>query len=87
MASLQSEIAHYVGQGFQVTSQTADSAALVKPKKFSLLAFFLMLGVFYLPFYAAKKPETVYLRLEGDRVKRSGGKWSLGRLAAEKMRS
>jgi len=91
--ALQEEIARYVGRGFEVTSQTETSASLVKRKRFSFLAFILLLllfalpGLLYVAWYAAKKDQTVFLYLEDDgRVRRRGGKWTLGRVISERAR-
>lgn len=93
-ATLQSEIARYAGKGYRVISQTPDSAQLVKPKKFSIVAFVLLLllgifpGVLYFAWYMAKKDETIYLYVESDgRVQRKGGKWTLGGAIAERVRA
>jgi hypothetical protein len=59
----------YVRKGFRVLSQTEHWAQLVKPKRFSLVWFFLGFGIFYLPYYLAKRDKTIYLRLEGDQVR------------------
>lgn len=60
---LQREIGRYVRKGFRVMSQTETTAQLLKPKKFSLIWFFLLLGIFYLPFYIAKKDKSIYLEV------------------------
>jgi hypothetical protein len=72
--------------GYHVVSQTETSAQLVKPRKFSRLGFFLLLGVFYLPFYLAKRDKTVYLYLEDGEVPRKGGSRRVGRIIANKVR-
>jgi len=59
--TLQAEINQYVRKGYQVVSQTETTAQLVKPKRFSLVWFFLFFGIFYLPYYIAKRDKTVYL--------------------------
>lgn len=59
---LQVQIDWYVKQGYRVVSQTDTAAQLVKPKVFSFVWFVLMLGVFYLPYYLAKRDKQVYLR-------------------------
>jgi hypothetical protein len=83
---MQEETAQWVGRGYHVVSQTETSTQLVKPKKFSLAAFFLLAGIFYLPFYLAKKDQTVYLFTEGGEVHRKGGSRKLGQLIADKIR-
>lgn len=69
-AILQAEINHYVQKGFRVVSQTARSAQLIKPKKFSVvwavIWFVLMLlpFVLYLLYYAGKRDQQVYLTVD-----------------------
>jgi hypothetical protein len=69
VASLDDAIRRHVGKGYHILSQTDHSAQLLKPKRFSLVWFFLGFGIFYLPYYLGKRDRTVYLTLEGDRVK------------------
>ena len=75
---LAEEVGRYASRGYHVVSQSETNVQLVKPKRFNLLAFVLMLGVFYLPFYLAAKGDAVFLYVEDGRVQRRGGKWSLG---------
>lgn len=69
-AILQAEIERYVEKGYRVTSQTARSAQLVKPKKFSILwaMVWLLLAVLpfviYLIYYAAKRDQHLYLTMD-----------------------
>lgn len=72
---LQDHINWYVGQGYIVQSQTAESAQLVKPKRMSivwLLAWALLFGVgalIYLFYhFAMKKGGSVYLYVEDGKV-------------------
>lgn len=64
---MDSAIAPYIRKGYRVASQTRTSANLVRPKKFSFLAFFLLLlfgvvpGLVYFAWYLAKKDKSVYL--------------------------
>lgn len=77
--ALQKEINRYLKRGFRVVAQTPTTAQLVKPKQFScliatiatLLAILPLL--IYLFWYAAQKDETVYLRMDGDRVRVTKG--------------
>ena len=92
-ADLRGEIARYVSRGYEVTTQTDDSAALVKRKRFSFLAFIVLFvlgvipGIIYVAWYAAKKDDTIYLHLDDSgSVQRRGGKWTLGRFISEKVR-
>ncbi len=66
---LADHVAYYVRQGYRVLSQTDASTQLVKPKQFSLVWFFLMLGVFYIPWYVAKKDKAVYLMASDGKVR------------------
>ena len=84
-ATLKSEIAHYVGKGFQVRGQDAESAALVKPKRFSLLWFFAGFGIFYLPWYVAKRDESIYIWQDEQGLHSRGGKWTLGSMVRKRM--
>jgi hypothetical protein len=63
-AVLQREIHRFIQQGYRVVSQTDTTAQLVKPKRFSLLWFFLLLGLFYIPFYLFARDKTVYLTVD-----------------------
>jgi hypothetical protein len=69
-AILQAEVGRYVKKGYRVTSQTAKTAQLVKPKKFSFwwaLAWFVVLGVgliVYILYYGAKKDGQMYLTVD-----------------------
>jgi hypothetical protein len=67
--TLDEAVLKHVRKGYRVMAQTDHSAQLVKPKQFSLIWFFLGFGIFYLPYYLAKRDRTLYLTLEGDRVK------------------
>jgi hypothetical protein len=62
--SLDEGIAHFVERGYRVVSQTDRSAQLVKPKTFSLFACLVLFGIFYLPFYLAKRDDIVYLTMK-----------------------
>jgi hypothetical protein len=63
-AVLQREIETWVNRGYRVITQTDSTAQLVKPKRFSLIWFFLLLGVFYIPFYLFARDKTVYLTVD-----------------------
>lgn len=63
-AVLQREINAWVKRGYRVVSQTDTTAQLVKPKRFSLLWFFILLGVLYLPFYLFARDKTIYLTVD-----------------------
>lgn len=77
---LQSAVAKYVGKGYRVTSQTELSASLVKPKRFSMLAFLLWMclavapGILYLLYFWRKKDRVLYLYVDerGKVVERTG---------------
>lgn len=64
---MDSAIGPYIRQGFRVTAQTPTSVNLVKPKKFSFLAFIALMllggipGIVYLGWYLAKRDRSVYL--------------------------
>lgn len=80
-AILQASIARYAGDGYRVIIQTAGSAQLVKPKRFSLLAFLLLTlmlgfpGLIYILYFWRKKDRTVYLWAdENGRVHERKGK-------------
>lgn len=67
---LSAEIAKYTRKGYRVQSQTAISAQLVKPKKFSFVfafLWFLLLGVgllIYLLYYLAKRDKLVWIEVD-----------------------
>ncbi len=69
-AILQAEINRYVKKGYRVTSQTARSAQLVKPKKFSIiwamvwLLLVVLPFVIYLIYYTAKRDQQLYLTVD-----------------------
>lgn len=63
-AALQAEINAWVRRGYRVISQTDTTAQLVKPKRFSLFWFFIMLGLFYIPFYLFARDHVVYLTID-----------------------
>jgi hypothetical protein len=67
--ALDEAVMKYVRKGYRLSAQTDHSAQLLKPKQFSLFWFFVGFGIFYLPYYLAKGDKTVYLTIEGDRVK------------------
>ena len=80
-SGLDAEIARLVRAGYQLQLQHASSAALVRPKRFSFLAFFLLLlfgfwpVLLYIGWYMAKSDETAYLHFEGGQlvIERGGG--------------
>ena len=67
---LQKAVNNYTRMGYRVTSQTSDTAQLIKPKKFSCLLAVILLLLIILPLiiyifmYMAQKDETVYLRVD-----------------------
>lgn len=69
-AILQAEISRYVQNGYRVTSKTASSAQLVKPKKFSVtwamvwLLLVVLPFVFYLIWYGIKRDQHLYLTVD-----------------------
>jgi hypothetical protein len=71
-AALDREVTKYVAKGFNVQSQTATTASLVKPKSFSLFLAVLLLLIMVLPFvvyllyYVAQKDEHVFLSVDGS---------------------
>lgn len=65
-ALLQREILRYVRQGYRVVSQTDTAAQLVKPKRFSLLWFFILLGILYVPFYLFARDRQAYLEVDAN---------------------
>lgn len=71
-APLQEHIDWYVGQGYQVISQTETSAQLVKRKRFSVMwallwTLVVLVGFFvYLLYYLVKKDQGVYLSVKAD---------------------
>lgn len=77
---LAAEIDRYLRRGYRVASETATSVSLVKPKRFGCLPFVLLflLGIFpaviYVAWYASKRDEAVYLRLEDGQVRRGGAR-------------
>ena len=70
----------YVRAGYLVTEQTATTAQLVRPKRFSCLWATLWLCVFlvgllvYVFYYMSKKDETIYLQVVNDRLVTTRGK-------------
>jgi hypothetical protein len=66
---MQTQITHFVAQGYVVASQNNRSVTLIKRKKFSVLMlvfgfFFFVFPLFiYLFYYAAKKDQVVEIRL------------------------
>jgi hypothetical protein len=76
---LDEEIRKYTRRGYRVVNQTANSAQLVRPKKFNCLLatcclFMALLGVIiYLFYYMAKRDDVIYLRVVGDRVQVTKG--------------
>ena len=64
---LEDAIAYYVRQGYRVSSQTENTAQLIKPKQFSLLAAIILFLIYIIPFllyllyHLAQKDKTVYL--------------------------
>ena len=62
--ALQREVRKYVSRGYRVVSQTDTTAQLVKPKRFSLLWFFILLGILYVPFYLFARDRQVYLEVD-----------------------
>lgn len=75
---LEDEIDYYLSRGYSVAAETSTSASLVKPKRFGCLIFVLLflLGIFpaviYVAWYASRRDQTVYLRIEDGRVRRGG---------------
>lgn len=71
-AILQAEIDRYVQMGYRLTSQTARSAQLVKPKKFNIMwaiIWFVLAIVpllIYLLYYAFKWDHQVYLIVDEE---------------------
>lgn len=70
-ANLDAAIRGLVKDGYRVIDRTADGASLVKPKKFSFIAFLLLLlvvglGLIYLFWYLAKRDQTCYLSFDQD---------------------
>jgi hypothetical protein len=69
-AALQGQIAHYMKSGYRVMSQTDTTAQLVRPKKFSLLIFVILLicavfpAIVYIAYYVSKKDKTVYVAVD-----------------------
>jgi len=67
---LENTIAFYVQQGYRVSSQTENTAQLVKPKKFDLFcAVFLFLilifpFILYLLYYLAQDDKTIYIFID-----------------------
>ncbi|MEQ1760403.1 MAG: zinc ribbon domain-containing protein [Vicinamibacterales bacterium] len=67
---LNSRIAEYVSKGYHVTSQTSDTAQLLRPKRFSFvllivgLALGIFPGVFYVFWYFAKRDTLVFLNTD-----------------------
>ena len=74
--ALDREIQHWIGRGYHVVSTTQSGlVTLRKPKKFSLVLFFLFLGVFYIPFYLAARDQHVSLWIDEDgQARRRGGR-------------
>ena len=74
-APLQAHISWYVREGYVVQSQTETSAQLVKPKSFSAgwaIFWFLIFGIgliIYILYYMSLKDLTVYLSVEGGKVR------------------
>lgn len=71
--SLNDAIAEYVPIGYQVRALTPTSAALVKPKTFDVWLCVLLLGIIYIPFYLAKREETVFIEERNGEVRTSVG--------------
>jgi ABC-type Fe3+ transport system permease subunit len=71
-AVLQAEISRYVLKGYRVTTKTARSAQLLKPKKFSVLWAMVWLLLVVLPFvlylvwYGVKRDEHLYLTVDEE---------------------
>ena len=69
----------YVKAGYRVTNQTAITAQLVRPKRFSCLwatLWFLLFGVgllIYIFYYMSKKDEIIYLQVVDGKVKTTKG--------------
>lgn len=97
MNPIQAQIAGHVARGFRVTTQTSDSAALVRPKSFSFIAFALVMlggfvlftfpgllvGLLYVAWYMSKRDETVFLYLdEAGTVRTASGNQDSGNARA-----
>lgn len=61
---LQARIQDAIARGYRVVSQTDTTAQLVKGKKFSVWMFLLFFGIFYLPYYWAKRERTLYVSVD-----------------------
>lgn len=90
-AILDQEIRRYTAQGFRVTSRTATTAQMLKPKQFNVAVAVLGLLVFvvgllvYLLIYLGQSDETLYLTVgEDGRVQRSGNARALGRQGVDR---
>ena len=70
----------YVRAGYRVTEQTATTAQLVRPKRFSCLWATLWLCVMvvgllvYILYYMSKRDDTIYLQIVNDRLVTTRGK-------------
>lgn len=73
--ALDREVRRYRHAGFALISRTDRSVQLVREKRFSLVWFFIGLGILYLPWYMAKGDDAVVLELQPNgSVKRRGAK-------------
>ena len=71
---IEHEVARLIDEGFELRQQTPRSASLGRRRRFgygTFVALFLLggwPGVLYIGWYLAHPEETVFLRVEGDRV-------------------
>jgi hypothetical protein len=72
----QQAIESYLAKGYRVVSRDQWSATLRKETEVNWLAFILLLGVFYHPFYAAKRSHTVTITIDiNGRLRTGDGAW------------
>jgi len=69
---LENAVAFYIRQGYRVSSQTENTAQLVKPKKFDLfcavILFIILIVPFilYLLYYLSQKDKTIYIVVDDE---------------------
>jgi hypothetical protein len=69
-AILQRAVSERIGKGYRVISQTDYGAQLVKPKKFHILLFIILLlpaafpGVLYLIWHITRSDKAIYLEVD-----------------------
>ncbi len=71
--AIQQEIIKRTKKGWRVISQSDESAAMVKPKKFSVGWAIVGLGIFYCLYYWTKKEKIIYLSIADGRVQVTKG--------------